>query len=192
VDGTPYGDGCIRLSAPLSPAVHLGADRILAIGIRHASEAPPAAPANSTVTIADIAGVLLDAVFLDTLDGDLERMSRINRTLSLLSSTELARHPDRLRIIPALAVPPSENLGAVDVGKLTPTLRYMLRGLGAAADEGGGLVSYLAFDASYTGRLLDLGLRDARSRRSEIEELLYGAPEPAEDAPPLRASPARA
>lgn len=166
--GTYWGDGCIRLTAPLSPAIHLGADRVLAIGVR-ASPGPLAARANALrplarVAAADVGGALLDAVFLDSLEADLERAQRINRTLALIGPG--VPHPDGLRIVPVMAVFPSRDpgpLAGAAFGALPRTLRYMLRGIGVSGERGWDLLSYLAFDPSYTRPLLEMGRADGRA-----------------------------
>jgi NTE family protein len=174
-----YGDGCIRLTAPLSPAIHLGAERVLAIGVRFPRpSAEVSAVGGGTVerlTVSDVAGVLLNAVFLDSLETDLERMQRINRTLALVDARHGAAHPDALRQIPVLAIRPSRDLGTLatdEFEQLPMTLRYMLRGLGASGTKGWDLVSYLAFEPAHVRRLLELGLRDAHARAAEIRAFL--------------------
>lgn len=180
LEGSFFGDGCLRLAAPLSPAIHLGADALLAIGTRYSRPVTPAspdAPARSLtqITAADLAGVFLNAVLLDALEGDLERLERINRSVALLSEADRAAHPDKLRLIHVLSIQPSVDLGTLafeEFEQLSATLRYMLRGLGASHEKGWDLLSYLAFESAYTRRLLELGLADARRRASEIEGFL--------------------
>jgi NTE family protein len=177
IDGRFYGDGCIRMTTPLAPAIHLGAKKILAIGIRH-----PRAP-QSTVSmnvihragplpISAIAGVLLNAVFLDSLDNDVERLERINRTLSVMSTVAYGRLIDPLRRIPVLALRPSRDLGelaADQYARFPMMLRYLLRGIGATDATGWDLLSYLAFQREYAGKLMKLGYDDTRARRADIE-----------------------
>lgn len=179
-----FGDGCIRLSAPLSPAIHLGADRILAIGIRYlrtpaetstaAHDAPQARP-----NVSEIAGVLLNAIFLDSLDADSERLERINGTLSLLTRRQRSRMVHPLRRIPLLVLRPSRDLGSLAVEEyrsLPMTVRHLLKGIGATGESGWDLVSYLAFEPTYIERLLELGYEDTYARRSEIEAFFASAP----------------
>lgn len=178
VDGLPFGDGCIRLTAPLSPAIRLGADRIVAIGIRGPASAPaetfgPVETGRDVPTPAEIGGVLLNAVFLDSLDTDVERLERINATLSRMTPEQRAGLP--LRVIPILTLRPSADLGALAVeqyGELPWPLRYLLRGIGADGQRGWDLLSYLAFEPVYVGRLIELGYADTRARRAEIEAFL--------------------
>lgn len=177
IAGQWYGDGCVRMTAPLSPAIHLGAERIVAIGIRYARTAAETDVLNRAAphpkpTVSEISGVLLNAMFLDSLDTDVERMHRINATLSLLSAEQYARMQHPLRPIPLLVLRPSRDLGrlAVEQYRHFPrTLRYLLRGIGATGETGWDLVSYLAFEPTYIARLMELGYDDTRSRRAEID-----------------------
>ena len=172
-----FGDGCIRLATPLSPAIHLGSDRILAIGVRYPRPGDITLDINQTavmkdISIADIAGVMLNAAFLDSIDSDVERMLRINQTISLLSEEQRRKSPTQLRQIPLLVIRPSEDLGsmAIEQSKIFPAmLRFMMRGLGVSSSKGTDLMSYLAFDSTYTRRLLELGHKDALTQRDEIE-----------------------
>ncbi len=182
VDGAYFGDGCVRLNTPLSPAIHLGADRVIAVGIRHQrSDATTRGlnetPATEPVSMADIGGVMLNAIFLDSLDGDLERMERINRTLELIPPARLAQDFS-LRRIPVLAIKPSVDLGTLareQFDRFPWMLRHLLAGLGASRERGWELLSYLAFDESYTGALVDLGRSDALARASEIRDFMISS-----------------
>jgi len=116
IDDKIYGDGGIRLTTPLSPAIHLGAEKLLAVGIRVRRTPEHTIAMNrdmrgKTVSMAGIAGVLLNAVFIDALENDVERLQRVNRTLALLSPEERERNPDSLRPIPTLVLRPTEDLG---------------------------------------------------------------------------------
>lgn len=171
-----FGDGCIRLTSPLSPAIHLGADKIIAIGIRYFRTLEQTVqmnhqpPTRDDLTIAEIGGVLLNAVFLDSLDTDIERMERINRTLDLIPP-EKRKESASLKQIPVMALRPSQDLGQLAKGTLHefPTLiRFLLRGVGAKEDKGWDLLSYLAFEKVYTTQLLELGYDDTIRRRDEI------------------------
>lgn len=187
IDGGFYGDGCVRLSAPISPAIHLGAQRIIAIGIRYARTPEETNALNqlgphNTPTVSEISGVLLNAIFLDSLDSDVERMERINATLSLLTLEQHGRLKHPLRRIPLLVLRPSRDLGslAVEQYRLFPkTLRHLLRGIGAAGESGWDLVSYLAFERAYIERLMELGYEDTLARRHDIETF-FESPPPAQ------------
>ena len=172
--GSHYGDGCVRMSAPLSPAIHLGADRIVAIGIRYVRTIDQTLALNqqphpTVPSVSDIAGVLLNALFLDALETDLERVERINRTLELIPPALHATQP--LRPIPVLALRPSQDVGqlaAQQYEQFPHALRYLLSGIGATEDRGWDLVSYIAFEPIYIRRLLELGYEDTIQRRDEI------------------------
>lgn len=171
-----FGDGCVRLSAPLSPAIHLGAERILAIGVRYCrtpeeARAETQAGSLGPTSIAQIAGVLLNAIFLDSLDADVERLERINATLALLHDEQRERMVHRLRRIPVLVIRPSRDLGSLAVEQyhsLPLTLRHLLKGIGATGESGWDLVSYLAFEQAYIERLMDLGYEDTYARRADV------------------------
>jgi NTE family protein len=177
LDGRMFGDGGIRMTAPLSPAIHLGADKVLAIGIRYFRSTEQIIALNrdthaDAVSVAQIGGVLLNALFLDSLDNDLERLQRINRTLSLIPDQVRTTHPDALRPIPALVLRPSRDLGrlaADQYEKFPAMLRHLLRGIGATGDSGWDLLSYVAFQPEYVSKLIDLGSADTLAYRAEIE-----------------------
>jgi NTE family protein len=186
IHGHYYGDGCVRLHTPLSPAIHLGAQRILAIGVHPvpAVELPPErarAPRHDRLPPSEIAGVLLNAVFLDAIEEDLERLERINRTVALLPPEQRGTAAQPLRAIPTLVLRPSQDLGTLaadQYGRFPRMLRYLLKGIGANGETGSDLLSYLAFEPEYVGRLMDLGRSDTLRRRVEIEAFLE-PPEPA-------------
>jgi NTE family protein len=183
IGDTFYGDGCVRMMYPMSPAIHLGADRIVAIGVRHARDLGQPGPdplrGAPSMPVSEIAGVLLNAVFLDSVDSDLERLERINRMLALVPRERLAASDLELRHVPALALRPSQDLGklaADEYDRFPAMLRYMLRGIGATGNAGEELLSYLAFEPIYVNRAMDLGYSDAIARRAEIEAFLAGPP----------------
>lgn len=176
-----YGDGALRQTSPLSPAIHLGADRLFVIGGRDGAIDPPPSegeepdyPATGT-----IAGQLLDIVFNDHLDADLERLNRINATLSLLDEAQRADQP--LRRIGVLTLRPSEDIRAVtaaNIRSLPRTVGLLLRLMGAMKPPYV-LPSYLMFEPGYVGALIDLGHRDTLGRAEEIERF-FASTEPAE------------
>lgn len=175
LNGAFYGDGMIRLGSPLSSAIHMGAEKMLVIGVRGLNPHPPLPSQQhfETVSISEIAGTILNGLFLDSLDGDLERMERVNRTLSLMSPEELNRQTDKLRSIPVLSLRPSKevsNLSACESDSLPSTLRFLLRGIGMREGKGADLLSYLSFEPEYMQSLLNLGYQDTMEREKEVRE----------------------
>ncbi len=127
--------------------------------------------------LAEIAGVLLNAVFMDSLEVDIERLDRINHTVSLVPTARRSKIPSHLRPIPYLALRPSVDLGTIvaDLFRVFPlTVRHLLRGLGATNQRGWDFLSYLAFDGAYTRPLLELGYHDTMAQHAQVEALLSG------------------
>ena len=122
--------------------------------------------------------MLLNAVFLDSLDNDMERLERVNRTLGFISEENRKKNPDLLRRIPALSLRPSQDLGrlaADQYDKFPATLRHLLRGVGATGDSGWDLLSYVAFQPGYVGQLIELGYKDTIAQ-AEVVEDFFAAP----------------
>jgi NTE family protein len=169
IDGRHFGDGCIRNTAPLSPAINLGADRIVAIGVQGPGRPDSARPRKlPPPTIAQIAGVLLDAVMLDAIETDVEHSGRVNRSVLSCRGSD----PDNpFRRVDVLWLSPSADFGALATelaDHVPPIVRYLMRGLGT--DESiTELLSYLLFDPAFTGRLIELGRSDVIAGREQIE-----------------------
>lgn len=180
VRGLFYGDGCVRMPAPLSPAIHLGADRILAIGVQFPKpiELPPErsrAPRREFLPMSEIAGVLLDAIFLDALESDLERLDRVNRTVAFIPPEQRGTAAQPLRAVSCLVLRPTQDLGTLAADQYTRfprMLRYLLKGIGATGENGAELLSYLAFEPEYVNRLMELGYADTMRRRIEVQAFL--------------------
>jgi NTE family protein len=171
VKNSHYGDGMIRLNAPLSAAVKMGADRLLVIGIRGPSALSNQQPRNGNVSLGEIAGTILNGLFFDSLDADLARMERINRTISVMSPTELLHQRDHLRYVPVLSLKPSEEIGDVpqcELARLPSTLRFLLKGIGLGEHHGLDLLSYLSFEPHYIQSLLRLGFEDTMAKKDQI------------------------
>jgi NTE family protein len=173
VDGAWYGDGGIRLTSPLSPAVHLGARRIIAVSTRYARTREEA----DRPSIADypppaqVAGVLYNAIFLDQLDADALEMLRLNRLIARLP--EPAR--DGLRPIDLLMLRPSIDLGQLAnayEAALPRPLRFLTRGLGTREMRSNDLLSLVMFQTDYVRHLIELGEADAAARVEDIRWFL--------------------
>jgi NTE family protein len=169
-----FGDGSMRQAAPISPAVHLGAERVLIIGAGRIHE-PPGRRTNSNgyPSVAQIAGHALSNIFLDALAVDIERLQRINATLSLLPPE--ARSYTPLRPIEALVISPSQrldDLAAQHIDSLPLAVRTLLRAVGVSGQgvtaRGGALASYLLFESDYTKALMALGVADTQARRQDV------------------------
>ncbi len=166
-----FGDGSVRFLSPLSPAIHLGAERILVVGVDPINEEKDRHPKDLVYpTTADIAGHVLDSVFVDSLDSDLERISRINKTLNLIPQ-EVREKETNLRTIETLSISPSKDLSALS-GKYFHTLpamvKFFFRRIGIDDDEGSTVLSYLLFESLYTKELLELGYADAMEMSDSI------------------------
>jgi len=170
-----FGDGSMRQTAPISPAIHLGADRILVIGAGRMREPPgPRVLTPSPYpSIAQIGGHALSSIFLDALAVDAERLQRINATLSLIP--EEFRANASLKPVRLLLISPSERLddiAARHLDALPGSIRALLRGIGVSnagpGSNGAALASYLLFEDAFTRELMALGEKDTQARRDEV------------------------
>jgi NTE family protein len=172
-----FGDGSMRQIAPISPALHLGANKVLVIGVRQETNGQAPRPSASAAypTLAQIGGHVLSSIFLDALEADLERLRRINETVRLIPPAERARANDRtvhLQPAEALFIAPSQNIGEIAARhrrEFPRSVRFLLRGIGAWQRSAGDLLSYLLFEEPYCRELIDLGDHDATRRSAEIE-----------------------
>ena len=171
-----FGDGSMRQTAPISPALHLGADKVMVIGVTNATERQPERkPVTEQPSLAQIAGHILNSIFLDSLDADLERLWRINNTISLIPTKHLEEHGVTLRQVDALVISPSQDIQEYAnryAHELPRTIRFFLRGIGAFNKNGSSLVSYLLFEKSYCRDLISLGYADAMQRKDEVIEFM--------------------
>lgn len=170
-----FGDGSMRQIAPISSALHLGATRILVIGVTANSNAVQTTRTNTSdyPSLAQIGGHALNSIFLDSMEIDLERVQRINELVAMLPESVCVqadmKHVDVLVISPSQ---PIEKIAERYAAELPWTIRLLLRLVGASQQSGSTLVSYLLSEKKYCSALIDLGYQDALKRREEILHFL--------------------
>ena len=169
-----FGDGAMRQLHPLSPAIHLGADRLLIIGVRARRAAGVAPPSRGPImpTPGDIFGYMLDTLFTDQIYGDLEQLEQINTLVHSAPQAARGERPiETLMLAPS--VDPRE-IAARYAGEMPPGLRALLRVIGGRDASGYQLASYLTFEAGYTRALIELGYRDAMEARAALMAFMSG------------------
>ncbi|MFT7009148.1 MAG: NTE family protein [Colwellia sp.] len=170
-----YGDGSVHQLSPLSPAIHLGAERIFVIGV----EQPKATLHSSDNTLhpptaATVAGHLLDSIFADTMNSDLERMVRINETLKLIPKSEKDKR-EGLKHIDSFIINPSHDLNTIALNyyyDLPLPVRLLLRSTGISNDSESSIISYLLFEKNFCAELIKLGFEDAMEQENQIKDFL--------------------
>lgn len=170
-----FGDGSMRQLAPISPAIHLGAERVFVIGGSPKNEHQERRRVEGHPSLAQIAGHALSSIFLDGLAMDIERMQRINQTLSAIPPEIREKSGIPLKPVKTLVISPSERLdriAAEHAGALPWAVKALLRGVGAMNRHGGALTSYLLFEKPFTRALIDLGYADTMARSTEVGDFL--------------------
>ena len=171
-----HGDGSMRESAPLSPALHLGANKLLIISVRN-----PQTEYNQTdhtpryPNLGFVAGYMFDTLFMDRLDSDIERLKRINFALSQSKQSTFKHDDSLLRPVEFLVISPSVDIREIvakHVRRFPRSMRILLSGLGAMTKEGRPLTSYLLFDSNFARDLIELGYEDGYAQRAKLQELL--------------------
>jgi NTE family protein len=176
LDGEYFGDGAQRQLWPLSPAIHLGADRLLIIGVRSeqgAGVSPKVRPVPQVPTFGQLFGYMLDTLFMDQIYANVEHVARLNQVAEVAPQAVPGVHK-----VATLMIAPSEDLRLIatrHVPSLPRSLRALLRVMGARGTGGAQLASYLMFESSFTQELIALGRRDALAQRDELLEFLTGA-----------------
>jgi NTE family protein len=168
-----YADGAVRQLAPISPALHLGAEKVLVIGVSgDAHKRKEHIRESNYPTPAKIMGHMLNAAFLDSMETDVERLQRINRTVDRIPESVRKKHGMELKPIELLEINPSESLDDIagrHASELPRILRLFLGGSGNTSRNGSGILSYLLFSKGFCKDLIALGYKDGLARRTEIE-----------------------
>lgn len=175
-----FGDGSIRQTAPVSPSLHLGAEKVLVIGMsRSPAVEPPRIKTAEYPSLAQVLGLVLNSAFLDGLEVDLERLLRVNRTVQLIPQDARRAANLPLRPIDVCVIYPSQELDQIAARHskdFPPTMRFLLGGLGGMRRRGSVLASYLLFEKSYCRELIRLGYNDTMARRDEVLDFLGTSP----------------
>jgi NTE family protein len=171
-----FGDGSMRQLAPISPALHLGAERVLVIGVRKTADTQPErVRVDSYPTLAQIGGHIMGSIFLDSLDADLERLQRINRTLGMISEEKLRNNNMYLRPVESMVISPSVEINRIaeqHAHTLPRTIRLFYRAIGALRRDGSALLSYVLFEEPFCRALIELGYDDTMPRRAQILQFI--------------------
>ncbi|HUW00232.1 MAG TPA: patatin-like phospholipase family protein [Gallionella sp.] len=181
-----FGDGSMRQTAPISPALHLGATRVLIIGVSMNGDQGnyDRADIGQYPSLASIAGHTLNSIFLDSMEADLERLKKINDLVAIMPEEMRVRaeirHVDALIILPSQ---PIDKIAERHATELPWTIRLLLRLIGARQQSGGTLVSYLLSEKKFCSALIDLGYQDALKRRDEIMTFLEVMPSQGQEMP---------
>jgi len=165
-----YGDGGMRQTAPLGPALRLGADRLLVIGTRDERQDPEPAEDVSYPGPGEIGGYLLDVIFMDHLTNDLASLHRVNQTLEAIPAD---RRPDNPRSVASLLIQPSEDLRLVadrHIHRIPPSVRALLRGAGAWGS--GRMAGFMLFEGEFCRELIDLGYADGLAAADDVRKLM--------------------
>ena len=171
-----FGDGAVRQQAPISPALHLGASRVLVVGVsgnplgKGASQQVVRPRSGLPPTLAQISGHMLNSTFIDSLEGDIELLERLNHMSRLVPS---GLHPRGLGLKPVdvLVISPSQPLDQIAARhrhEMPKSMRFFLRGPGATRASGAGVLSYLLFEPGYCSELIELGYQDAMARKADL------------------------
>ena len=176
IDGEHFGDGSMHQLAPISAALHLGAQRVLVIGVGSASRGERSAREPALwPSLAQIAGHMLDSIFIDTLDTDLERLQRVNQTLTNIPEEVRSRPGAALRTVETLVIRPSEPVDEVAIAhadELPRTMRRLMRRIGVLDPNGARVLSYLLFERGYCRHLMHMGFSDGMAQRARILDFL--------------------
>ncbi len=173
-----FGDGAMRQLAPISPALHLGADAVLVIGVsgnrNPAQWSRRRAKPKHSPSVGQIIGHMFNSAFIDSLEGDIERLERLNEIIDYVDEDYLREQDTKLKKVKTLVISPSKELDRIAGRKiryLPKSMRFFLNGIGATASGGGAAAaSYLLFAAPFCDELRELGYQDAMWEKTAIEE----------------------
>ncbi len=166
-----FGDGSMRQISPISPALHLGAEKIMIIGLRMERELGLPEPPKHRPSLGQISGYVLDTLFLNSLQSDIERMERMNRTLKESHSD----NSEQLKVVEYFVINPSQDIANIAMKhflELPKSFRIALKFLGMAKANSRRFISYLMFTKTFCQELIDLGYKDAHAQHAEIIEFL--------------------
>jgi NTE family protein len=178
LDHEYFGDGAVRQSAPISPALHLGANRVLVVGVsgnpRGVEHEHPLQRAytGQQPTLAQIGGHMLNSTFIDSLESDIELLERLNQFSHFQPVDSAAQGLAPVDVLVIAPSQPIDEIAARHRQELPAALRLFLRGPGATKTSGAGVLSYLLFEAGYCSELIELGRSDALAKREEITRFL--------------------
>ena len=169
IDNAHFGDGSLRFLTPLSPALHLGADKLFVVTVKPLRGEPEH---KSTIpTVGDIGGHLFDSIFIDSLESDIERLMRVNSLIAHIPESDLIREQLPLKSVDAFIISPSiepAELAGEYFKNLPRGLRFFFKRIGVDGTDGNGILSYLLFDKGFTQRLIQLGYDDAMKQKTNI------------------------
>ena len=171
-----FGDGAMRQATPLSPAIRLGAEKLMIISAKETDDRFQFNnPGEQYPSFAKIAGYMLEALFLDGLYSDIERLDRVNHIIRNSGDIEVKTDNKTMRYIDYIVISPSEDLNEIaqkHYNQMSLSIRLLLQGLGLLKDSKSELLSFLLFEAAYTTELIDLGYRDGIRKREEIMDFM--------------------
>lgn len=171
-----FGDGSMRQMAPLSAPLHLQADRLLIIGNKPEDDSSQIRmQENESPSMAEVAGHVLNSIFLDSMEADLERLNRINNTIMLIPDHHLQDKGIHLRRVEAKMISPSKDLAQIAqpyASELPGSMKLLLRGIGALHKKSATLVSYLLFERAYCRELIRLGYQDTLAQADILTDFI--------------------
>ncbi|MCB1935588.1 MAG: patatin-like phospholipase family protein [Nitrosomonas sp.] len=171
-----FGDGSMRQLTPISPVLHLGAEKILIIGVHKEADDPPERVATTNYpSLAQIAGHAMNSIFVDSLDVDLERLQRINQTVQIIPDEKLQEKNIKLRPVDTMMISPSVEINEIAqlyTQSLPLLMRSLYRAIGAMSPNGSTLLSYVLFEAPFCQALIELGRNDTLQKKDELLQFL--------------------